>query len=99
MKITDKTPIVIEPRIEPIELSKIGIASALFLVKPSIKRVNAVTLWLIVAGGISYTLGTYFIYNDTVIKYYHAIWHLFVLGGSLMHWTAILFSVQKGRNA
>lgn len=38
MKITDKIPIVIDPRIEPIEFNKIGIASTLFLVKPSISK-------------------------------------------------------------
>ena len=31
---TDRIPRVIEPRIEPMELSNVGIASTLFLVKP-----------------------------------------------------------------
>ena len=36
IKITDRIPRVNEPNIDPIELSSAGIASMLFLVKPSI---------------------------------------------------------------
>ena len=36
---TDRIPRVIEPRIEPMELSNVGIASTLFLVKPSISKI------------------------------------------------------------
>lgn len=48
-------------------------------------------LWL-VAGGLSYTIGTIF-YLKKDIKYFHAIWHLFVLGGSICHFFAILLYV------
>ena len=43
---------------------------------------------LVVAGGISYTLGTIF-FGWHSLKHHHAIWHLFVLGGSLLHFIAI----------
>ena len=48
-------------------------------------------LWLL-AGGISYTTGVIF-YRWEKLKYSHAIWHLFVLGGSICHFFAIFLYV------
>lgn len=45
-------------------------------------------LWLL-AGGLSYTVGTYFYKNDN-IPYNHAIWHLFVLAGSACMYVTVL---------
>jgi hemolysin III len=47
-----------------------------------------VLIWIVV-GGISYTLGIVF-YLWKVVKYHHAIWHLFVLGGSIAHFIAVM---------
>jgi len=47
--------------------------------------------WLF-AGGIAYTAGTYFYHNERV-RYSHAIWHLFVLGGSVLHYAAVVTQV------
>ena len=44
---------------------------------------------LLVAGGISYTFGTIFFIRDKV-KYNHSVWHLFVLGGSVLHFFSVL---------
>ena len=49
-------------------------------------------VWLLAAGGIIYSLGVIF-YASTRIPYNHAIWHGFVLGGSLCHFIAIYFYV------
>ena len=49
-------------------------------------------LVLIVASGLLYTFGTFF-YSSKTIKYSHAIWHLFVLGGSTTHFFFVLFFV------
>ncbi|MGY6555872.1 MAG: PAQR family membrane homeostasis protein TrhA [Wenzhouxiangella sp.] len=43
--------------------------------------------WLI-AGGVLYTAGTLF-YHAHRLPYSHAIWHLFVLGGSVCHFSAV----------
>jgi hemolysin III len=48
-------------------------------------------VWLF-AGGLCYTGGTLF-YLWKRLPYHHAIWHLFVLGGSACHWVAIFFYV------
>lgn len=47
--------------------------------------------WLI-AGGVSYSLGTIF-YLWHRLPFNHAIWHLFVLGGSLCHYLGILLHI------
>jgi len=43
---------------------------------------------LLVAGGVTYTLGVVF-YAIRAIPFHHAIWHLFVLGGSVFHYFAV----------
>lgn len=47
---------------------------------------------LIIAGGITYTVGVLF-YAWRKLPYNHAIWHLFVMGGSICHFLAMLFYV------
>ena len=47
---------------------------------------------LIVAGGLAYTLGLVF-YGWRRLPYSHAVWHLFVLAGSVLHYLAIVFAV------
>ena len=47
---------------------------------------------LLIIGGLSYTLGTIF-YSLDKIKYFHSIWHLFVLTGSVFHYLMILLYI------
>lgn len=47
---------------------------------------------LLAAGGITYTLGVIF-FAINAIPYNHAIWHLFVLGGSTCHYFAVYAAV------
>ena len=49
-------------------------------------------VWLLAAGGLIYTLGIVF-YVAKRIPYNHAIWHGFVLGGSICHFLAIYLYV------
>lgn len=51
-------------------------------------------LALVIAGGITYTLGVIF-YVVRRIPFNHAIWHLFVIGGSACHFFAIYYGVLK----
>ncbi|NIJ68214.1 PAQR family membrane homeostasis protein TrhA [Xanthomonas sp. 60] len=57
-------------------------------IKPMLAAIDGVTLGWLLAGGLSYTLGTYFYHRES-IRYSHAIWHLFVLGGSVCHFVAV----------
>jgi len=50
-------------------------------------------IWLLAIGGIIYSLGVIF-YVARRIPYNHAIWHAFVLGGSICHFCAIYFYVR-----
>tara|TARA_B100000900_G_scaffold242716_1_gene206404 strand:- start:333 stop:971 length:639 start_codon:yes stop_codon:yes gene_type:complete len=47
---------------------------------------------LLILGGASYTFGVIF-YAFSSIKYFHSIWHLFVLTGSVLHYFMILYYV------
>jgi hemolysin III len=47
-------------------------------------------LWLI-AGGLFYTLGVVFFVADSKLKFGHFVWHLFVIGGTVCHYFAILW--------
>jgi len=48
-------------------------------------------IWL-VSGGLLYTLGVFFFVMDKR-KFYHAIWHVFVIAGSTCHYFAILLYI------
>jgi hemolysin III len=48
--------------------------------------------WL-VAGGMLYTGGIAFYATDHKVRHGHGIWHVFVLGGSICHYVAVLFYV------
>ncbi|MBI4740107.1 MAG: hemolysin III family protein [Betaproteobacteria bacterium] len=45
--------------------------------------------WL-AAGGVLYTAGIVFYAFDERFRHWHGIWHLFVIGGSAMHFVAII---------
>jgi hemolysin III len=51
--------------------------------------------WWLLAGGLSYSFGVIF-YVAERLRYHHAIWHLFVLGGSVCHFFSILLYVLPG---
>jgi hemolysin III len=47
----------------------------------------------IVAGGLFYSLGAVFLKFDVYVRYFHALWHTFVIAGSICHYVAILLVV------
>lgn len=57
-------------------------------VEPLYQALGLMPITLIVIGGLIYSLGTVF-YGWKSLKHHHAIWHLFVLGGSICHFLAI----------
>ena len=59
-----------------------------FFIKPLIKNLSEEGLYYLIAGGFFYTVGAIF-YSIGKIKYNHAIFHVFVLLGSLSHFIAI----------
>ena len=64
----------------------------LFALKPLIREMPAPGVWLLVAGGFTYSFGIVF-YAWHRLPFNHAIWHLFVLGGSACHVLAVMLYV------
>lgn len=62
---------------------------AVFTVRPIIEMTSLGFFMWILGGGLLYTLGTIF-YSVKKIPYNHAIWHLFVLAASVLHFVGIL---------
>jgi hemolysin III len=62
-----------------------------FAAGPLLDRLPAAGLALLVAGGLSYTLGAFVFLLDNKVRYSHFVWHLFVLGGSVCHFFAALW--------
>jgi hemolysin III len=69
---------------------------AVVAIVPMVQRLPAATLVWMVAGGVTYTVGTVF-YHSRRIPYAHAIWHLFVIGGSACHFAAVLTQMLPPR--
>ncbi len=65
---------------------------ALIAIKPMIDNVDTGGLMLLVAGGLAYTFGVIF-YVWKTLPYHHAVWHLFVLAGSVFHFFSIFYFV------
>lgn len=65
----------------------------IFAFKPLLKVVPTGGIWLLLAGGISYTVGAVVYGIGSKIKYMHSIWHFFVLGGSILHFLCIYMYV------
>ncbi|MHB8170732.1 MAG: PAQR family membrane homeostasis protein TrhA [Thermincolia bacterium] len=66
-------------------------------IKPLIAALPIAGFRLLMAGGLSYTLGSVF-YIRKSKAFNHGIWHLFVLGGSVCHFLAVLLYVLPGKN-
>ena len=62
--------------------------------RPMLAAVQPTALWLLLAGGLCYTGGTVF-YLWRSLRYHHAIWHLFVLGGSVCHFFAVFGALGR----
>ena len=61
---------------------------ALILIKPILAAISLTAFFLLLGGGIVYSAGVLF-YSWESLKYHHVIWHLFVLAGSSLHYSAM----------
>jgi hemolysin III len=66
--------------------------TVLLVIKPLAANVAPGGVFLLALGGVVYTAGAAF-YLWRRLPYHHAIWHAFVLLGSILHFFAILFYV------
>lgn len=61
-------------------------------VRPLVQHVPPAGIAWLLAGGLAYTGGVVF-YAWTRLRYSHAIWHVFVLAGSVCHYIAVVLYV------
>ena len=73
----------------------IGIGWAIiFSIKDMFLALTPVGFWLLLSGGIVYTLGTVFYKVGQNVKYLHSVFHIFVVAGSILHaLSVILFAL------
>ena len=64
----------------------------IFAFEPLVTAVDPGGLWLLLLGGIAYTGGIAF-YLWESLPFNHAVWHVFVIAGSALHFFAVLFYV------
>ena len=64
----------------------------ILVIEPLIENLADGGLWLLTAGGLSYSLGVIF-YIWKAIPYSHAIWHVFVFAGTVLQFLAVLLYV------
>lgn len=64
-------------------------------IKPLLRTMETGGLVLLLAGGLAYSGGVAF-YLWERLRYHHAIWHAFVLAGSVLQYFAVLFYVLPG---
>jgi len=65
----------------------LGWSSLLFVI--DLFNYSVPAFWLVLAGGIAYSLGVVFYALSRKIKYFHFVWHLFVASGTILQFIAI----------
>lgn len=61
------------------------------VVGPLSSHLAPITMWLIVAGGVIYSLGVIFHVWEK-LRFQNAIWHSFVVVAAAVHYSAVLTS-------
>ncbi len=80
-------------RVAPVVLYLLMGWLAVFALKPLLRVLPLHGFWWLLAGGLLYTGGVVFYVLGRTRPRYHGIWHLFVLGGSIAQFMAVLFYV------
>ena len=65
----------------------------IFSIKPMYEALTPAGFWLLLSGGIAYTLGAVLFKVGKHVKYFHSIFHIFVIMGSVLHALCIVFYV------
>jgi hemolysin III len=59
---------------------------------PLVRSVPLESVILLIAGGVMYTIGTIW-YRRKNVRFTHAVWHIFVLAGTVCHWFSIWYLI------
>ena len=63
---------------------------AIFILPTLIRETKPIFIILIALGGVMYTIGTFF-YSKPQKKFFHFVWHIFIILASICHMIAILY--------
>lgn len=63
--------------------------AALLVIWPMWRNMSHAAFAWVIAEGVFYTIGAYFFNKDEEHAFYHAIWHVFIILGSLSHTIAL----------
>lgn len=63
-------------------------------IKPMLETLPESSLVMLLLGGVLYTVGIIF-YALKKIKWFHSVWHLFTVAGSILHYFSILIALVK----
>lgn len=83
-----------DPRILPVILYLVMGWLIIFAVQPLTEALAPEGFQLLLWGGISYTVGVLFFGLSRYQPIWHCVWHLFVLGGSTLHYFSVLLYVS-----
>lgn len=65
----------------------------IFSIDKMYRALGPAGFWLLLSGGIAYTGGVIFYKLGGNLKYFHSIFHLFTLAGSILHALCVIFYV------
>lgn len=60
----------------------------------NVKELAPKGIFWLVMGGVTYTAGTYFFKYGHIVAFYHAVFHIFILGGTVCHFISIYFYTE-----
>lgn len=55
---------------------------------------SAASFWLLLAGGVAYTAGIAFYALGKKVRYFHSVWHLFDIAGTVLQFISILLMIE-----
>lgn len=64
----------------------------IFAIKPMLTHCSPLSLWFLLIGGLCYTGGIVF-YIIKSKKYFHSIWHIFTVAGSVFHYFSVMLMI------
>jgi hemolysin III len=65
----------------------------IFTFQDLLRNMGRNEVWLLLLGGVAYTVGAVLYGLGKNMRYMHSLWHLFVLAGSVLHFFSILFTI------
>lgn len=68
--------------------------SVIFFMNNLYQNIQTAGFIYLLLGGVSYSIGVFF-YIFRIFKFHHAIWHFFVMFGTILHFFSIYFYVFK----